>query len=58
MKNSQLIQERLYNIMEGKFFGNNKINFDPGVNKIIKDISHLKFNNKIMPIGDKIGSNI
>ena len=58
MKNSQLIQERLNNIMEGKFFGSNKINFDPGVNKIIKDISHLKFNNKIMPIGDKIVNDI
>ena len=58
MKNNQIIQERLNSLLEEKLLGNNKINIDSNVNKIIKDISHLKFNNKIMPIGVKIVNDI
>ena len=54
MKNVKIMQERLNNIMEEKFVRNNKIKIDPSVNKIIKDISHLRFNNQIMPVSEKI----
>ena len=54
MKNVKIIQDRLNSIMEEKFIRNKKVKIDPSVNKIIKDISHLRFNNQIMPVSDKI----
>lgn len=54
MKNAKMIQDRLNNIMEEKFFRNTKIKIDPSVNNIIKDISHLRFNNQIMAFNQNI----
>jgi len=54
MKNMKIIQDRLNNIMEEKLIRNKKVKIDPSVNKIIKDISHLRFNNQIMPVSRKI----
>ena len=53
-KNIRMIQDRLNNIMEEKFIRNNKIKTDPKVNKIIKDITHLRFNNQLMAFTEKI----
>jgi hypothetical protein len=54
MKNIKLMQERIYNMLEDKILGNNKNKFDPTINKIIKDVSHLKFNNQIMAFSENV----
>ncbi len=54
MKNLSMIKERYNKMMEEKFMRNKKIKMDPKVNKIIKDVSHLKFNKNIMAFSDKI----
>ena len=54
MKNLSMIKERYNKMMEEKFMRNKKIKMDPKVNKIIKDVSHLKFNNQIMPFSHKV----
>jgi len=54
MKNIKMIQDRMNNILEEKFMRNNKLKTDPKVNKIIKDISHLRFNNQLMAFTEKI----
>jgi hypothetical protein len=54
MKNAKLLQDRINNIMEEKFYKNNRIKLDKSINKIIKDISHLRFNNQIMAFNSKL----
>jgi hypothetical protein len=42
------------NYVEEKLRGNNKITIDTNINNIIKDVSHLRYNKKLMAFTDKI----
>ena len=54
MKNVKMINERFNNYLEEKLMGKNNSKIDSTINNIIKDVSHLKFNNNIMAFSDKI----
>ena len=56
MKNVKIIQDRFNNYYEEKLRGNNKIKIDTNINNIIKDVAHLRYNNKLMAFTDKINA--
>lgn len=52
--NNSIIKERSYKILDECFYSKRNIKSDPKFNEIIKDVSHLKFNNQIIPFNTKI----
>lgn len=50
MNNNTVINERLDNMLDEYFSIKRKVKYDPKINEIMRDISHLKFNNQIMPL--------
>ena len=52
--NNTIIKERRNKILDEIFYRKLNNKSDPRINEIIKDASHLKFNNKIIPFNSKI----
>ena len=50
MNNNIIINERLNNMLDEYFSIKRKAKYDPKLNEIIKEASHLKFDNQIMPL--------
>ena len=50
MKNNSFINERLNKMLDEYFSIKRKVKYDPKINELIRDISHLKFNNQIMSL--------
>ena len=52
--NNSIIKERRNKIIDEIFYRKRNNKSDPRFNEIIKDASHLKFNNQIIPFNNKI----
>jgi hypothetical protein len=50
MKNNSFINERLNKMLDEYFSIKRKVKYDPKINELIRDVSHLKFNNQIMSL--------
>ena len=50
MNNNTFINQRLNNMIDEYFSIKRKVKYDPKINELIRDISHLKFNNQIMSL--------
>ena len=50
MNNNTVINERLNNMIDEFFSIKRKVKYDRKLNELIRDVSHLKFNNQIMPL--------